>query len=1115
MQPLMRLARRVTYWFRFRAQQADLRDELAFHHEQLANDLERRGLSPDAARVAARREMGNETYMREEARGVWLSSSLDGVAQDCRYAWRSLRRSPAFTAIVVITLALGIGANTAIFSVVHHLLLAPLPFADGNRIVMLQLVSPAGGPHDSFGVGANMVRSWEERSRTLAEFSLEGRRRYRLGDAASQDTVSGASVSPSFLPLLRVHPALGRGFVEGDTRRGASPTVVIGYGLWQRLYGGAPDVIGKVVKVNDLSRTVIGVAPNEAGIPISDGTKPDIWLPLSPDSVDGNMEAFARLRPGVTADAASRELQSIGKATPDTGILKGWRPRAVRAQDMVDPNVTHAIDVLFVAAGGLLLIACANIANLLLMRAWTRQRELVIRRALGASRMRIARHVLTESLMLAVMGGGLGLLVAWRGLHAVVALRPDGLSDLEGVHVDMAVLLWTTVIAVTSGLLFGVAPALFSGGDSMGDALRAGVRSAVGSSAGSRLRGGMVAAEVALSFIFLVAAGLLVRSFVALEGTSIGYDRAGLVAVNVHFTHPPARADGDVVHQTLMRAITAIPGVAQAALGRFPGGLLMTDVLGGPFAIEGPNGPETIDLPFCEAPYIGPGYFRVTRVPLLRGRGFDASDPAGAVRELVVNQALARRLWPNGNALGAKLRVGHGASETWLTVVGVAGDVHLPGTHGDLFNLQMYRPVSVAPAFMSGVVLRLGAGASMATLEPMLKRAVESIGFSATLQSADPAESVYDRRILARPRFALILFGLFAVFALAVVGGRTLRDRRLRGHAAHARDRRTRRTRRRACERRTSHTRRQRAPGRRRRFARSRRRVCGNADVDVASQRHEPDGSGRLRQLEPAAVCGCAHRVARSDATSAAHRPDGRSPVGLAARLPSPTELRASPRPRRKRDSRADVWRSAAKIAYSVWLESPQRLWCPCRQKRTLWMARASGRPCRRSRTATQNIERWPDDALPLVIWTCDTQGLLEWVNDRWLELTGLTREETLTAKGALVAVHPDDRLELARRWGQALESATSCEVEYRIRNARWRVSVASRARQNPCETRTDASRAGSPRRSTFRTGLKSKRPSAHPSGASKRSFISVRRRRPSRVFPTARISTSTTPFSR
>jgi putative ABC transport system permease protein len=281
----------------------------------------------------------------------------------------------------------------------------------------------------------------------------------------------------------------------------------------------------------------------------------------------------------------------------------------------------------------------------------------------------------------------------------------------------------------------------------------------------------MIVAEVALSVVFLVAAGLLVRSFVTLERTSLGYDRAGLAVVSFRLGRRPARADRDAIEQALMQSVARVSGGGRAALGGFPGGLLQTTVRTGPYAIEESNGVQAVDLQFCETPFVGPGYFRLLGIPL-QGRGFDTARHAGPSHELFVNQALARRLWPNGDALGAKLRVGRGARATWLTVVGIAGDLHLPGSTfgGDLFKLQMYRPANEAGEMVSSVVLRVRDGTSITALQETLERAVKDAGVGATVQSVDPAESTFDRRVLARPRFALVLFGLFAALAVSAVG---------------------------------------------------------------------------------------------------------------------------------------------------------------------------------------------------------------------------------------------------------------------------------------------------------------------------------------------------------
>jgi predicted permease len=758
-----RLFRRIAYWWRFRAEQADLREELDAHRELLAADLERGGMSSDVARAEANRAMGNETYMREEARGVWLSVELDTVLKDWSHAWRGLRRSPVFTIVVVLTLALGIGANTAIFSVVHHLILAPLPYQDGNRIVALQTAT-AGDPDINFGVAAEQFVTWRARSRTLEEFAADNRERFRLGDDDVQDTVSGAAISPSFLPMLRLHPVRGRAFTADDGRPGAQPVVMIGYRLWQLRYSGASDAVGKVIKVNGRPRTIVGILPIEMSVPMSDGMDPDVWLPLNIDSGGAGYEAFARLRPGATSEMATRELQSIMSTLPDVAKWKNLRVWARSPADFVDPRKRRAIEILFVAVGGLLLVACANIANLLLMRAWTRQREFAVRQALGAGRLRLARQLLTESVMLAAVGGGLGLLIASQGLRALIALRPEKLADLDGVHINAAVLMWTAVISLATGLLFGMGPALLSGNSSMSDALRAGIRTTMGSRAARRLRSGLLVVEIALSLMFLVAAGLLVRSFVALERAPIGFDPDGLVGVSVRIAHEPAPVDRESRRQMLIASLREIPGVSQLASGPLPQTLV--DVRTGPFAIEGPAGPQPLDVMFFATLFVGPDYFRVAGVSIVQGRTFNATDPEQASRELVVNRKLAERLWPTGNAVGSKFRVGEGKDAVWLTVVGVAGDFHLPGFERDIYSLQMYRPTNVAPRLIGEVVLRTTANPS--TLEPAIRQAAERAGFPAKLVSVTAATSMLNERVLAGPRFALVLFAVFAMLALVL-----------------------------------------------------------------------------------------------------------------------------------------------------------------------------------------------------------------------------------------------------------------------------------------------------------------------------------------------------------
>jgi predicted permease len=452
------------------------------------------------------------------------------------------------------------------------------------------------------------------------------------------------------------------------------------------------------------------------------------------------------------------------EAASDTTWAKTSRAFARRAQDLVDKRQKRSIELLFVAVGGLLLIACANIANLLLMRAWMRRRELAVRRALGAGRLRLARQLLTESLTLSVLGGAIGLLIGWRGLRAIAALIPtDRVMPPLPIHFDSAVLLWTIGLSVATGLLFGVGPALLSGGKSIGDALRSGAHSATGSSSARRLRSGIVVAEVALSMVFLVAAGLLLRSFVALERAPIGYDPTRLVSVSVKLTRQPPAAYRAAVEQSLLRTLGALPGVVGAALGNVP----QFNVGDGPLAIETPTGVQTVDMQVFMLDFVGPDYFRLVRLPLLQGRTFDGTGSSGTANEIIVNRTVARRLWPDGRAIGARLRVGEPPKATWLTVVGVAADVRLPGKTGDFYTAQMYRPTSAADEAVSNVVLRLNTRA-VPTLEQSVERAMKAAGLSGSVGSVVWAEQALDTILLVWPRFALILFGLFAAIALGL-----------------------------------------------------------------------------------------------------------------------------------------------------------------------------------------------------------------------------------------------------------------------------------------------------------------------------------------------------------
>jgi len=761
----------------------EMDEEVEAHLAMRVDELRALGMSEAEAEAEARRRFGDTEEFRDYAarragrrsRRLAVARWLAEGAQDVRVALRQFRRAPALAAVVVLTLAFCIGVTSAAYGVVRHLLLAPLPYPEGNRIVSLEARSAGDGEFHFNNVDAELFRLWVARSRTLEDFAALGfsQKRPRLGapGGGAQDRLGIALVTPSFLALLRVRPALGRWFTPDDARPGAPAVALLGEGLWRRSYGSDPGVIGRAITVEARARTIIGVVPREVTAPNQRKEPLDVLLPQDLHSAIWVSDAFARLKPGVTSATASRELEAILRMLPDTGGRKGLHAEVTTAPEQVDPKRRRAVEVLFAAAAGLLLIGCADVAGLLLMRGWARRREFAIRQSLGAGRGRLARQLLTESLLLAAPGGALGLLVAWFGLRAAVAVRPWTLDFLDTVRLDEATFLWTAAASVATGVLFGVGPALLAGGRSVDGALRTGAAGGGTGRTAGRAHATLVVAQIALSLMFLASAGVLARSFVTLARTPLGYEPAGLVELSVRNASaarptpgggPAGNGGGapDAVARAVREALAATPGVSEVAVGTLP----LTKLEGGPSAVEGPAGVRPAGHPDVSVAYVSPEYFRVAGIPLVRGRGFDAS-PATAAGEVVINEALARRLWPDRDAVGARLRLGDWAGGKWLTVVGIAGDVRMPGAVAELFGRQMYLPTSAAQEFVGSLVLR--ARGDTAALRPLLARAVERAGAGVTLGELVSAKWMLEFSFGA-PRFAVVLFGAFAVLAVAL-----------------------------------------------------------------------------------------------------------------------------------------------------------------------------------------------------------------------------------------------------------------------------------------------------------------------------------------------------------
>jgi predicted permease len=774
MTPTPKLPSGVRRLFRFRWSRAhiarDLDDELRFHLEMRMSELESSGLTTPEARAEALRRLGDVEDLRaycmrtdeHRARVARVGDWIMEWRHDFQLALRQFRRAPAFSALAVLTLALGIGANTAIFSVVHALLLDPLPYTDGNRIVGLR--QEAGDGDMRFPVDGDALQLWSERARSLEDFSAASTGRGTTGAPADADTTATAVITPSFVATLKLHPRLGRAFTVDDLR-GDQSVAMISHSFWKARFAGSQDVIGTVLRVNGRPRTIIGVMPPRAAVPFTHGPLPDVWLPVDLDHLTGSANGFARLRPGVTPEAASRELQAILAESPDASRYAKTRARAMRSQEFLDGKEVRTIQVLFVAVGVLLLIACANVANLLLARSWTRRREFAIRAALGAGRGRLVRQVLTESTTLALVAGGIGVLVASEGLRLIVGLRPPSLVDLADIHLEPAVLGWSAFISVATGMLFGSIPALVSGSLVVNDALRSGGH-ATGSVRRAGLRSGLVVLEVALSVMLLIGSALLIRSFVALQRMHLGYEPHNLVSIGAFFRGEDV-ARRSALRDAALERLRALPAVEEAAVGNLPG---QAWTIASPIEADGNGATGVTAIREFTTTFISPAYFRAAGIAILGGRTLDSSLTRASVTEstsvapseVVINATLAKKLWPNGNAIGGRLRTN--STAPWSTVVGIVDDIRMPGVSSSSAALQMY---SLPTPRIPGFAFVIRARTSPTALMPSLRRAIAAGGPDISVGSAMNGDD-YLRDSLAPSRFAMALLGAFALIALVL-----------------------------------------------------------------------------------------------------------------------------------------------------------------------------------------------------------------------------------------------------------------------------------------------------------------------------------------------------------
>lgn len=685
-----------------------------------------------------------------------------GAGADLAFAVRQLRRHPAFSIIAILTLALGIGVTTAMFSVVHHLLLDPIPFHDGDRIVQLyqgtgNALTSLDGQDVLLSPSIGVVRAWRARSRTLEQIALRQPRYQKsmLGGGPDPELVRAEAISVEFPALLGVRPVLGRSFVVQETERGAAPTAVLGNGLWHSRFGGARDVIGRTVVVDDTTRTIVGVMP--AGIVLPGEDPVGIWLPLVVRSDSDAVIPWARLRPGVSVEAAQHELAGILSTIPNASRWPDSHSvHVVRLRDYLGARVERALALIALAVGLVLLIACGNVANLLLARAAGRQRELSMRTALGASRWRLVRQFAVESSCLTLAAAALGVLLAWRVMAVVAATRPAALDALDAARLDLTALLWTVGVAVTTGMVFGTVPLLIGAGKNPADVLKSASRAAAGGRDARRLRAALIVGQVALSVMLLMGAAVLMRAVRSLEQEDVGFDPHNLTTIYVIPPMPAYDSASRVkrVMEQLANDARRLPGVGAVTIaGGAPPvpGIMFAgiDVADRPLGVAD----SAARLGFNE---VQADYFGVLRLPIVAGRILDSDTTAHTA---MISTAMARHYWPNTSALGKRFRFG--AKGPWQVVAGVVRETQAPGGVMPL-PYQLYEPLTFRGG--SALIIRTrGASATLVASVTHLASAIDPrIRVEGTSMDADFAA------LFAGRRFAMLLLTVFAGFALVL-----------------------------------------------------------------------------------------------------------------------------------------------------------------------------------------------------------------------------------------------------------------------------------------------------------------------------------------------------------
>lgn len=748
----------------------ELDEEMQFHLERDIEQNVRSGMTPADARYAALKSFGRFDQSKEECRNARGVTLFENILRDVSYSLRILVKSYAFTLVVVLTLALGIGANTAIFSFANGILLRPLPYPQSDRLAVLDETAPKQGV-DSMSVSFPNFLDWREQNNVFEDIATYyGTSRFSLTGAGEPVEIRGTRVSQGLFEILRVSPQLGRTFTSSEDRPEEDAVVILSHDLWQRNFGGDAGIVGRKIMISNRPRTVVGVMPPGFRFP----EVSELWVPLALTTktftrTDHGLDSIARLKDGITFPQAQAELNNIAARIEEQNPVtnEGLGVRVTSLHDNLSGDYREALLILLGVVGCVLLVACVNVANLMLARATARQKEFALRAALGAGRWQIIRQLLIESLLLAIVGGALGFALSLWALHLLLTAIPIELPFWMNFGIDLRVLGFTVAITLLTGLIFGAVPALQTSRVDLNDTLKEAGRGSVG--VRSRSRSLLVVTEIALSLVLLVGAGLMIQSFLRLRRVNIGLDAKNVLTTTLILPSAKYR-EGEqraAFFKQLVERVRGLPGVqAASATATLP---LSGSNWGRSLTVEGHPVLSVGQAPVIQHTVVTPGYFRTMGIALLSGRDFNDADAKGSADVTIIDERLAREYWPNESPIGKRIRFGPPEdNEPWHTVIGVVSSVRHQRMQEET-RKSVYLPHLKIP--VNGLSLVARTSSDPRELVGAVRREVAQMDSDLPVSEIATMEEVVAESIW-QPRLYAMLFAVFAggALILALIG---------------------------------------------------------------------------------------------------------------------------------------------------------------------------------------------------------------------------------------------------------------------------------------------------------------------------------------------------------